>query len=403
MNNTYQISQNIFNSGLQCPTHITQSLNYYFYLPDKSAINSLNLFPLYSFPFYDRGNNRNYFNLVDSSQLPFNYFFQGNYPLNLLPLNDLSQSKTNQPLKSTSNSTSQYSPKDSVKLLGNKRNKENEPSDEQIGNINQEKSEKEKVKNVLVKPSNLGKSVQKSEEREAVEEKGDVKKLDKAEDDQKNSEFKAPKSTGGSKKKKKKYYEELLEDSFLQHIGEVKQPKPVQKNFSIVIENPKPKLKKKNNSNSNVKNSNTQKNSHKKKPDKNAHDMTTTKYQSTKGIFYGDKYKQTSSAVDFMKYNFNFSSEEKYKTKELITDAESQHVDLMKLNTIINNSRDLEDIKPKWLRTKFVGDDNNLKNSIKLVKDICKGSRINLNEEQCLDILSSNNYKPEELVNFKCL
>ena len=93
-------------------------------------------------------------------------------------------------------------------------------------------------------------------------------------------------------------------------------------------------------------------------------------------IFHGKNYAKTENVVDFMKYNFDFTIDEQYKSKKLITDCSLQHVDIKNINGNTNiyenysySEQHLDEIKIKWSREKFLGDDDELKNAIDTIRD----------------------------------
>ena len=261
-----------------------------------------------------------------------------------------------------------------------------------------------------------------------------------------------------TKKKKRNCAEELLQDTLLQHIGESK------KDINIVEhESPKEKtkinvnksdIKNKNKSKSNkskttistinklididekstdntenkenkeknkkikIKNTkNQKKKQHKLTIKKNndiladlQKDKPNEKNESnsklTKVIFHGDNYEKTKSVIDFMKYNFDFSIEEQYKTKKLITDYDQQHADFTKMNENFyenynSNSQNIDNIEQKWSREKFSGDNKELKKVINIISDTFPGRKSYTNEEKYLSILKNNDYNIEEFLNSK--
>ena len=123
----------------------------------------------------------------------------------------------------------------------------------------------------------------------------------------------------------------------------------------------------------------------------------------TKVIFHGENYKSTTSSIDFMKYNFDFTIEEQYKTKKLITDYNSQHIDMIKMDTFYDiyslNNKNLDEIEPKWLREKFSGDNKELKKALNIIKNTFPGREIDTDEERCLNILKDNNYNISNFLN----
>ena len=123
----------------------------------------------------------------------------------------------------------------------------------------------------------------------------------------------------------------------------------------------------------------------------------------TKVIFHGENYKSTTSSIDFMKYNFDFTIEEQYKTKKLITDYNSQHIDMIKLNTFDGiyslNNQNLDEIESKWLREKFSGNNKELNKALNIIKDTFSGREIDVDEEKCLNILKGSNYNISNFLN----
>lgn len=255
------------------------------------------------------------------------------------------------------------------------------------------------------------------------------------------------------KKKKRRNCTELLQDSFLEHLGE-KKPKPVVKEVPETKENPKtsdsharPNVKTISKSKPNTKSvtekkvnkpiiktkSNKDKDKNKKikiksiRHQKKINHKTTLKNNAdllgdlpknksnekkeinpklTKVIFHGDDYEDTKTTIDFMKYNFDFSIEEQYKTKKLITDYDQQHVDLLKINEKCYenynlNDQNLDKIELKWSRKKFDGDNKELKKAISLIRDTFPGRKTDASEEKCLNILRNSGYNIESFLNSK--
>ena len=183
--------------------------------------------------------------------------------------------------------------------------------------------------------------------------------------------------------KKKKKCKELLQDTFLENLDQSK------KDFVIIIDNSRfeksnkfknTTLKKSESSKINMKKSNSiiKKGNNISKIHKNyKHHFTSqkricpkrTKFQSTECIFHGDNYEKTSSAIDFMKYNFNFI--EKIKPLKKIENEENQVVNLkieksIYKNNYENNKSYLSDIKLIWPIGKNEGNNTKLINKKKL-------------------------------------
>ena len=190
--------------------------------------------------------------------------------------------------------------------------------------------------------------------------------------------------------------EELLQDSFLNHIG---------KPYSNPIRFFREELPKKKNYNKkhNIKLKNKEQNSNTTAQNPIKGIKRVFPLKKTKINFYGNDYKQTNSPIDFMKYNFDFRLEEQYKTKKLITDYDQQHIDLTRINQKLyenynSNSQNLNEIEQKWSRKKFVGDNKDLKKVISIIKDSFPGRKLDVNEEKCLNILKNNDYNIEEFL-----
>ena len=61
----------------------------------------------------------------------------------------------------------------------------------------------------------------------------------------------------------------------------------------------------------------------------------------------------------------------------------------------------LDEIKNKWSREKFLGDDDELKNAIDTIRDGFHERKIYTNEEKYLDIIKNNNYNVDGYDNAK--
>ena len=235
------------------------------------------------------------------------------------------------------------------------------------------------------------------------------KKIDsKTKDNEFGIETKEEKKNKVKRKRNKYKYKELLQDILLEHLDNEK------KEISIVIDNSsfEPPKSSSNNKRSqknnkkilNFKKSNSIKNEKGKniksksqrcktnlKKQKNEKSYIS-KFQPTEVIFHGDKYEKTKSAIDFMKYNYNFIEEIK---QPKIDDAKKQvaDIDLPRIiykNNYENNKYNLSDIKPIWLRSKFNGNNTELESKIKLIKEENKDGRNVINEEKCLEKLFEN-------------
>ena len=237
--------------------------------------------------------------------------------------------------------------------------------------------------------------------------------------------------TSKKKKKRRNNYKELLYDTILEHIGKDKKnknDKNIQLEEEISSNNEDNKKKEEKQKNRNTQNSNTQRNKPKTRAKGGKHsrkkqhiktlknnkdilaDLEENKNNErddskyTKVIFHGKDYKNTQNPIDFMKYNFDFIIDEQYKT----TDYTQQHANI---DNIIGNAniyenfnyseQHLDDIKVKWSREKFLGDNKELKNAINKIKDSFNERKIYTNEEKYLDIIKNNNYNVDGLANQK--
>ena len=237
--------------------------------------------------------------------------------------------------------------------------------------------------------------------------------------------------TSKKKKKRRNNYKELLYDTILEHIGKDKKnknDKNIQLEEEISSNNEDNKKKEEKQKNKNTSNSNTQRNKPKTRAKGGKHsrkkqhiktlknnkdilaDLEENKNNErddskyTKVIFHGKDYKNTQNPIDFMKYNFDFIIDEQYKT----TDYSQQHANI---DNIIGNTniyenfnyseQHLDDIKVKWSREKFLGDNKELKNAINKIKDSFNERKIYTNEEKYLDIIKNNNYNVDGLANQK--
>ena len=237
--------------------------------------------------------------------------------------------------------------------------------------------------------------------------------------------------TSKKKKKRRNNYKELLYDTILEHIGKDKKnknDKNIQLEEEISSNNEDNKKKEEKQKNKNTQNSNTQRNKPKTRAKGGKHsrkkqhiktlknnkdilaDLEENKNNErddskyTKVIFHGKDYKNTQNPIDFMKYNFDFIIDEQYKT----TDYTQQHANI---DNIIGNAniyenfnyseQHLDDIKVKWSREKFLGDNKELKNAINKIKDSFNERKIYTNEEKYLDIIKNNNYNVDGLANQK--
>jgi len=292
-----------------------------------------------------------------------------------------------------------------------------------------ENSEEKNLENIEEKDINKEENNISEENNEEKSEKNEITTtiLENKEDEVKSEN----RETSKKKKKRRNNYKELLYDTILEHIGKDKKnknDKNIQLEEEISSNNEDNKKKEEKQKNKNTSNSNTQRNKPKTRAKGGKHsrkkqhiktlknnkdilaDLEENKNNErddskyTKVIFHGKDYKNTQNPIDFMKYNFDFIIDEQYKT----TDYSQQHANI---DNIIGNTniyenfnyseQHLDDIKVKWSREKFLGDNKELKNAINKIKDSFNERKIYTNEEKYLDIIKNNNYNVDGLANQK--
>ena len=293
----------------------------------------------------------------------------------------------------------------------------------------EENSEEKNLENIEEKDINKEENNISEENNEEKSEKNEITTtiLENKEDEVKSEN----RETSKKKKKRRNNYKELLYDTILEHIGKDKKnknDKNIQLEEEISSNNEDNKKKEEKQKNKNTSNSNTQRNKPKTRAKGGKHsrkkqhiktlknnkdilaDLEENKNNErddskyTKVIFHGKDYKNTQNPIDFMKYNFDFIIDEQYKT----TDYTQQHANI---DNIIGNAniyenfnyseQHLDDIKVKWSREKFLGDNKELKNAINKIKDSFNERKIYTNEEKYLDIIKNNNYNVDGLANQK--
>ena len=293
----------------------------------------------------------------------------------------------------------------------------------------EENSEEKNLENIEEKDINKEENNISEENNEEKSEKNEITTtiLENKEDEVKSEN----RETSKKKKKRRNNYKELLYDTILEHIGKDKKnknDKNIQLEEEISSNNEDNKKKEEKQKNKNTSNSNTQRNKPKTRAKGGKHsrkkqhiktlknnkdilaDLEENKNNErddskyTKVIFHGKDYKNTQNPIDFMKYNFDFIIDEQYKT----TDYSQQHANI---DNIIGNAniyenfnyseQHLDDIKVKWSREKFLGDNKELKNAINKIKDSFNERKIYTNEEKYLDIIKNNNYNVDGLANQK--
>ena len=293
----------------------------------------------------------------------------------------------------------------------------------------EENSEEKNLENIEEKEINKEENNISEKNNEEKSEKNEITTtiLENKEDEVKSEN----RETSKKKKKRRNNYKELLYDTILEHIGKDKKnknDKNIQLEEEISSNNEDNKKKEEKQKNKNTSNPNTQRNKPKTRAKGGKHsrkkqhiktlknnkdilaDLEENKNNErddskyTKVIFHGKDYKNTQNPIDFMKYNFDFIIDEQYKT----TDYTQQHANI---DNIIGNAniyenfnyseQHLDDIKVKWSREKFLGDNKELKNAINKIKDSFNERKIYTNEEKYLDIIKNNNYNVDGLANQK--
>ena len=421
----------------------SQIINYYINLTHNLNMNNVGYESMLKFPLYGDSVNsnkgqENQNQALANAALINTYLNMTNY-FNMLQMqascNQYSQLHPH--MNNYQSNQNNKKPNQNLKLVGKKRKMEtkkdnqdefNKKIDEDFKNFINEKNgspqknkkesndqpEKIKHSNDVISNKIISQSTV-QQNLEIPEKKSD----DKTKDNELGNEAKEEKKNKVKRKRNKYKYKELLQDILLEHLDHEK------KEISIVIDNSsfepsRPsssnKRSQKNNkkilnfkkSNS-IKNKNEKniksksqrcttnlKNKKKEKKEKNEK-SNTVKFQPTEVIFHGDKYEKTKSAIDFMKYNYNFIEEIK---QPKIGDAKKQaaDIDLPRIiykNNYENNKYNLSDIKPMWLRSKFNGNNSELESKIKLIKEENKDGRNVINDEKCLEKLfeSSKEHK----------
>ena len=447
-----------------------QNSNCYFYSsPDyQMCLRGLNFLQIYSTPFLqniqtisqqmntnnDKNNipllynlyYNNLFQPVNAFHLFYPYINQGITQLNYGPNSDTPTSNDTSFLNKKRNDTLSLEKelpniilKPEEKMIQNKET----PKGENIMN-NLDNNETK----VISKQENIIKVNKKTE-------KENIKKGDNSKDNNTQITTNLPKEKEKEEqkkkgKRKKRISEELLKDTFLEHIGKsmIKSTVAVEEDLSnIKTKSKKPNTKnnkrsktRSNQNESSLEEKTIDENSETKEKDKNKklkskntrnqkkkqhkitiknnnnlladlikdenNEKSESNHKLTKVNFHGENYENTTSPIDFMKYNFDFQIEEQYKTKKLITDYEEQHIDIAKMSENLYenynyNNQNLDQIEQKWSRKKFNGDNRELKKVISIIRDSFPGRKVDSNEEKCLNILKKNDYHIEDFLNSK--
>lgn len=405
----------------------SQIINYYINLTHNLNMNNVDYEAMFKFPLYGNPMNPNSSqdnpNQVLANAALFNTYLNMKNYFNMLQM----QTSCNQYSQMNSHMNNYQSNQNNIKLVGKKRKIETKKGNkDEISkkadnnfktiinvknastqkNKNESKDEPEKNKH-----SNNGIEYKMADQSSAQQnlEIPEINSDNKTKDNELGTEIKEEKKNKVKRKRNRCKYKELLQDILLEHLDNEK------KEISIVIDNssfepPKSpsnnKKSKKNNKKKilNFKKSNSTKNKKEKNislksqryktniKNKKREKTNKVKYQTTEVIFHGDKYEKTKSAIDFMKYNYNFIEEIK---QPKIDDSKRQtaDIDLPRIiykNNYENNKNNLTDIKPIWLRSKFKGNNTELEKKIELIKKDNKDGRNIINEEKCLEKLLEN-------------
>ena len=188
--------------------------------------------------------------------------------------------------------------------------------------------------------------------------------------------------------KRKNRYEELLEDTFLSHIGEQKKK---EYNFNHLNDEVRNVLNKK----TNLTDNNNLNENKKKEKKKNINNIKKTSI-----IFHGDKYKKTFSPNNFMKYNFNFVQREQYKSKKAITNKEKQHVQLPLPYSIFTKYNQLNIIPKKVWCPYLYKNDISLNEILYQIEKVWPKHVYKYREDLALDIIKNKNYQIKNICQF---
>ena len=289
-----------------------------------------------------------------------------------------------------------------------------------------------------IKPEENNSEIKKEVENNKDENNSEEINLEKNEisttkNEEKKDEDKTEIKTETKKKKKKRaIYKDLLYDPLLEHIG--KEEKHDSKNTleleeeEISSSNAQTKKKEKNKKPPNPNHPRTKpkprtkngKHSRKRQHrltlknnkdiladlEENKNNEDNSKY--TRIIFHGKDYKKTNNINEFMKYNFDFVVDEQYNTKKLITDYDQQHIDVKTLSGNTNiydnynySEQHLDEITNVWSREKFLGNKEELKKAVNIIRDSFNERKIYTNEEKYLNIIKNNNYSIDGFKNKK--
>ena len=442
-NNNLVQSQNSLNNENNNFPFINQNFEYLLLLLQDTA--SQNPFNISNFPYppfsigYIPNNIQPPFLNVNSIQnnypLYYNIDYNNIFQLNLLNSNKTISNAPNFTQKNNRennvllNKKTNLNTKDNINLIESPNNKrlDDIPTDKKICDF---KSETIDFNNEEEKNPNNPNFIREKENIDGKNEQKRIKLDEKNETSTSIGEEKQKESNEIPKKKKRRRinYSELLYDPLLEQIGREKKPAISQdisseeKEKNAKKEKTKKKSTKKNQTNPKQKpKTKVGKNSKKKQHNitlKNNKDILADLEENkekeneennpkmTRIIFHGNNYKETKNINYFMKYNFDFSIKEQYKTKKLITNYAQQHVDINKIKENIYENynyseQHLDEIKNIWSREKFLGDNKELKNAINTIRDSFNERKNYMTEEKYLDIIKNNNYNVSEFINKK--
>lgn len=392
----------------QFPINASQIINYYINLSQNLNMNynpnNQNIGQIQTVPINEKKENS--FSTQQNSNFTINQF---NYETldqlfnmrNLIAMLQLQAAYRQYSLLMENMNANLNSVKDNTNLIGNKMNREKKDKNIINNNSNIKKNGNIfEIKNSLNNYLNvMPKSLNKNDNDVDIEPKSEEKTL---------TEEKNEKNSGSSKKGKNEKerktkinrYKDLLYDSLLENLDKPK------KEISVIInteefekayekimkskKNRKPK-KKRNKVESKLKFEKTKK---LKKNDFNLNEksqLNYNRYPLTKCIFHGDNYKTTNSALDFMKYNYNFEEINKQHNKNKKNKNKVVNLpEIIYANNFDNMNDNLSEIKPKWLRSKFNGNKDELNNYINLFKSKSQEERDFIDEEKYLEKIYEN-------------
>lgn len=370
--NQYKPSPSINN---QFQNNTSQIVNYYINLTQNLNMNNPNysLMPKLSLMESDNNlsSNNNNSNVINANIALLNKFIMSSYINNLqIEANYLQYCEKMSNCNNIITNQNEKITKEAINFAKKKRRRKansNEKTDKnkKIINLGEKNGTHETIK------------IEHSIDKEIDEHKQSIVKLNIKSDEKCDKINNVSKNKEKSKRSKKiNKYKELLQDSILEHLDNHKNDISIiinnsnydEKNNESKKKNQKIKQKKeiylnekilnfKNNNSKNGKKTNIQRNIRKN----NNHHFTqkkkaksNVKFQPTQCIFHGENYQKTNSAIEFMKYNYNYIKEKEEFKK--IKDAERQTVQidptyLIYNNNYENNKNNLSNIKKIWSKS----------------------------------------------------